>query len=408
MLRRFIHANHADWDDCLPAALWAYRVATKTATQHNPFEMVYGTQPLLPAEYVAPTFQSLQPRDYTLHRVLAARLADIHHLEEIRSLAMKNIISKQELTAKYFQASKPPRLFQKGDQVLWCRRDPKIRKSKFESIWYGPYRVQLVLPNNTVLLINNENYDTHATIVNTTKLKQYHALSPNTQPTHSLGEIYKSLEAEAQATAQQLEDTQPPIIELANQDIPEIHISHIQVVPLELPDTDSLGSHGDETPSFPYAILNPSPQPPLSSLGFTQALPYPNCLSPLSPVQFSLLQSTQGRQGNRLLPPPPPYLAPSTPSPLHSFALPARTSQSPCRVCAPPYAFSIVSYPRLPPFPRWLLALHTPRTQDRIQNVDSMARKKPHPPFYVPRMVMEWKRRPDLIWNTKTGLGKYK
>ena len=40
MLRRFVHANQADWDDCLPAALWAYRVATKTSTQVSPFQMV--------------------------------------------------------------------------------------------------------------------------------------------------------------------------------------------------------------------------------------------------------------------------------------------------------------------------------------------------------------------------------
>ena len=134
MLRRFIHANQMDWDDCLPAALWAYRVATKTATQRSPFELVYGTQPLLPTEYIAPTFQSMNPRDYSPHKVLATRIQDIHHLEEIRELAIKNITDTQALSAKYFQSSKPERLFQKGDRVLWCPRDPKLRKTKFESV----------------------------------------------------------------------------------------------------------------------------------------------------------------------------------------------------------------------------------------------------------------------------------
>jgi hypothetical protein len=136
MLRRFIHANQADWDDCLPAALWAYRVATKTAMQLSPFEMVYGTQPLLPTEYIVPTFQSMQPRDYTPHKVLAARIQDIHHLEEVRLFAMKNITDKQKLSAKYFQASQPMRTFQKGDQVLSCPKDQKIKRTKFESIWH--------------------------------------------------------------------------------------------------------------------------------------------------------------------------------------------------------------------------------------------------------------------------------
>lgn len=53
--------------------------------------MVYGTQPLLPTEYVAPNFQSLHPKDYTPYRVLAARIQDIHYLEEIWTFAIRNI-----------------------------------------------------------------------------------------------------------------------------------------------------------------------------------------------------------------------------------------------------------------------------------------------------------------------------
>ena len=144
------------------------------ATQVSPFEMVYGTQPLLPTEYIAPTFQTLHPKDYTPHQVLAARIQDLHYLEEVRAFAMKKIAQKQELNARYFQASKLHRVFQKGDQVLWCLRDPKMQKTKFESIWHRPYRVQLVLPKNTVLLVNNENFESQAIIVNSTKLKHYH------------------------------------------------------------------------------------------------------------------------------------------------------------------------------------------------------------------------------------------
>ena len=136
-------------------------------------------------------------RDYSPYKVLAARIQDIHHLEEIRALAIKNIVDNQALSAKYFQASQPARIFQKGDHILWCLRDPKLRKTKFESIWHGPYHIQLVLPNNIALLVNNEYYDTQATIVNTNKLKHYHTIAPNVAPKFTLGEIYTNLVAEA-------------------------------------------------------------------------------------------------------------------------------------------------------------------------------------------------------------------
>ena len=192
--------------------------------------MVYGTQPLLPTEYIAPTFQSMNPREYSPYKVLAARIQDIHHLEEIRALAIKNITDKQTLNAEYFQASQLARLFQKGDQVLWCPRDPKLKKTKFETIWHGPYRVQLVLPNNTVLLVNNDYYDKQATIVNTNKLKHYHTTANNVAPKLSLGEIYNNLAEEAHATEEQAEDTTDMGDNTTNPDLPTVtHVNHIRV-----------------------------------------------------------------------------------------------------------------------------------------------------------------------------------
>lgn len=160
-------------------------------------------------------------------------------------LAMKNIVDKQQLTAKYFQSIQPPRLFEKGDQVLWCPRDPKIRKSKFDSIWHGPYRVQLVLPNNTVLLINADNYDAQATIVNSTKLKHYHAAETHTKPVLSLGDIHKDLAAEANRLQQEeeasidakdtnekqaLEKQGESMAPMVPMEPMEVHVSHIHAV----------------------------------------------------------------------------------------------------------------------------------------------------------------------------------
>lgn len=58
--------------------------------------------------------------------------------------------------------------------------------------------MQLTLPNNTVLLVNSDNYDAQATIVNAAKLKHYHGLNSQHTPTLSLGQLHDSLVTEAQ------------------------------------------------------------------------------------------------------------------------------------------------------------------------------------------------------------------
>jgi hypothetical protein len=38
-----------DWDVMLAITLWAYWMAYKMTTRYTPFELVYGTQPIMPA-----------------------------------------------------------------------------------------------------------------------------------------------------------------------------------------------------------------------------------------------------------------------------------------------------------------------------------------------------------------------
>jgi hypothetical protein len=44
---------------------------------------------------------------------------------------------------------------------------------KFITKWFGPYRIQYVLPNNIVLLVTIEKFETNLTLVNVNKLKPY-------------------------------------------------------------------------------------------------------------------------------------------------------------------------------------------------------------------------------------------
>lgn len=42
-LTKMVNANRTDWDTKLHATLWAYRIAYKVTTKHNPFSLIFGT-----------------------------------------------------------------------------------------------------------------------------------------------------------------------------------------------------------------------------------------------------------------------------------------------------------------------------------------------------------------------------
>jgi hypothetical protein len=64
-------------------------------------------------------------------------------------------------------------LFSFGDYVLWFLKDNKSHLGKFTKKWFGPYRIQYVLPNNTLLLVTIEKFETNLVFVNMNKLKLY-------------------------------------------------------------------------------------------------------------------------------------------------------------------------------------------------------------------------------------------
>lgn len=57
--------------------------------------------------------------------------------------------------------------------VIWYSKDLKICNTKFDALWHGLYRIQLALPNNIILLINEDNYNLYHIILNTNKLFEY-------------------------------------------------------------------------------------------------------------------------------------------------------------------------------------------------------------------------------------------
>ena len=56
---------------------------------------------------------------------------------------------------------------------MWYPKGANIHAGKLRNKWFGPYRVQYLLPNNTVLLVTVDKFDPDPVIVNINKLKTY-------------------------------------------------------------------------------------------------------------------------------------------------------------------------------------------------------------------------------------------
>ena len=173
MLQKLVNDNRTDWDIQLYTVLFSYRTAYKVATGHSPFELVYGLLPLMPTEYIVPTQRTTTDLDFIQHRVLAPRTADLDKLDKTRLKAQTHQGQTQWNRAQWVQTQGKPHQFRMGDYVLWFPKGANVHAGKLRNKWFGPYRVQYLLPNNTVLLVTVDKFDPDPVIVNINKLKTY-------------------------------------------------------------------------------------------------------------------------------------------------------------------------------------------------------------------------------------------
>jgi hypothetical protein len=176
LLTKLVNDKRMDWDEHIHTALFSYRTAYKVNTHHTPFELVYGLTPLMPTEYIVPTSHTSNLVDFNQVRVLQARLQELEHLDETRRLAQDFSEAAQEQRSNWAAGKFKTKEFNIGDHVLWFPKGQKTKPGKFKSRWYGPYKVQYKLPNNTVLLVSMEHFEPNPFLVNINKLKPYYFL----------------------------------------------------------------------------------------------------------------------------------------------------------------------------------------------------------------------------------------
>lgn len=71
-----------DWDERLPVVLRAYRTTYKVTTGYTPFQLMYGQEAVVPAEYTVPSLRVAVDNRLGDEESLSARLGDLIKLDK--------------------------------------------------------------------------------------------------------------------------------------------------------------------------------------------------------------------------------------------------------------------------------------------------------------------------------------
>lgn len=151
---RTLEINKKKWGEQLKFVVWADRITPKRATGKIPFELVYGTQVLLPLHLQSSTFQFSHQLEDQEHGPFESRINQIIELDEERRASHQRHVRFREKLKKLFDNKVTPRAFSVGDLVLlWdSRHEDKGKHVKFDALWMGHYAIDIRIGENTFFL----------------------------------------------------------------------------------------------------------------------------------------------------------------------------------------------------------------------------------------------------------------
>ncbi|MCO5567206.1 hypothetical protein L7F22_020894 [Adiantum nelumboides] len=136
VLTKIVSDKRSDWELKLPAALWAYRVAYKTAIGTTPFNMVYGLDAILPMEFLIPTLRVAKSLEWTGHE-LSEGLDELEQLDETCLAAVHGMYALKRRQKKFHDSHIATKEFKLGDLVLLFTLKQFV--AKFTKRGRGPY-----------------------------------------------------------------------------------------------------------------------------------------------------------------------------------------------------------------------------------------------------------------------------
>lgn len=136
VLTKIVENSQIDWELKLNSALWAYRVAYKTAIGTTPFNLVYGLDTILPMEFLVPTLRVAKELEWTGHE-FSHRIAELEQLDEFCLRSVAAMYAQKRRLKQFHDAHIVNKEFAKRDLVLAYTL--KQHTSKLKKRGFGPY-----------------------------------------------------------------------------------------------------------------------------------------------------------------------------------------------------------------------------------------------------------------------------
>jgi hypothetical protein len=162
IIKKLLTENKKAWHVHLKYALWANRIDTKKSIGMSPFQMVYGTNIVLPINLVLPVMKLWQdakeePDDVT------RRIKKIIEVQQNRAEVDDKLQKYQYNMKAIFDKKDKDSEFLPGDLVLkWDAIKEDVGKhDKFDHLWFGPFRIATAKGKNSFLLknLNGKTFD---------------------------------------------------------------------------------------------------------------------------------------------------------------------------------------------------------------------------------------------------------
>jgi hypothetical protein len=139
-----------NWIWELPSVLWAHRTTESSATGESPYNLVYGSEAVIPAEVGVPTLRTLTPRPDGDEE---QRRLDLDLLEEKREQASLHEAKVKERVKRYHDRRVRKEQFSPGDRVMRRNdRSHQEKEGKLAPNWEGPYKVVEAHPGGSYVL----------------------------------------------------------------------------------------------------------------------------------------------------------------------------------------------------------------------------------------------------------------
>jgi transposase InsO family protein len=140
MLSMYVSSDHTDWDETLPYVTFAYNTSRQESTGFSPFYLLYGREPILPADLsfgVDPN--PLIPMKEAATTYIRRLQSNLETARQTVLVRMEQVKKKQKLT---YDATRRETTYNKNDLVLIYKPLRKIgRSEKLLHRWLGPYLV---------------------------------------------------------------------------------------------------------------------------------------------------------------------------------------------------------------------------------------------------------------------------